>query len=237
MNYQNILYRCEESKHLISMVSVDEIIRFGYSMGLNEQSKVLDLCCGYGTVLKIWNEAFSISGVGVDLCDEFISKGKERLKEAGIDNIKLIIADVLKYNDSDKYDVVICSETFLDTIQNELAYGEKFLKPQGVLAYHKVYSKVPNPPQELVDFDIEVLPLSELNREFNRLGYYITHMASDTDSEWERYITRDVRRDINKLRSNPCDEKTKAWIDKWYRMYFDYRRPYEGQALFGLEKL
>jgi len=29
----------------------------------------------------------------------------------------------------------------------------------------------------------------------------------------------------------------KEWIDKWYNMYFDYRRQYEGQALFGLQRI
>jgi hypothetical protein len=67
-------------------------------------------------------------------------------------------------------------------------------------------------------------------------------MASDTDGMWEHYVINwSGKRDINTLRQNPNDEKygekLKQWIDKWYRMYFDYRRPYEGQALFGLERL
>lgn len=100
-----------------------------------------------------------------------------------------------------------------------------------------MYSKVPNPPKELIDFDEEVLSLEELNKIFNNLGYYITHMASDTNSDWERYITWSARREIDELRKNPNNEEQKAWINKWYNMYFVYRHSYEGQALFGLEKL
>jgi SAM-dependent methyltransferase len=236
VSYTDELRKIEDAAYLISMVSVDEIIRFGFSCGLNERSRVLDLCCGYGTLLKIWHTAFGISGVGVDRCAEFIQKGGARLADAGGERIELVCADVLTYSDATQYDVVICSETF-GTIQETLALGEKFLKPQGVLAYQKLYAKVPNPPQELVDFDEEVLPLNELNAIFNGLGYYVTHMASDTTSDWERYITWSARRDIARLRADPNDAQLKDWIDKWYRMYFEYRRPYEGQALFGLEKL
>lgn len=236
MNYKDIVSRCDDSKYLISMTSIDELIRFGYSIGLNEQSSVLDLCCGYGTVLKIWSEAFGISGTGVDRHQPFLSEGRRRLTEAGIDKIKLVESDVLNYTDDDKYDVVICSET-IDTMRDTLAIGEKFLKSKGVLAYQKVFSKIPNPPQELIDFEGELLPLSELNRRFNELGYYITHMASDSNSEWERYITSNTSQELEHLRQNPDDEKAKNWLDKWYRMYFDYRRPYENQALFGLMKL
>jgi len=241
MNYQNILKNLEDNAHLISMVPVDEILRFGYEIGLNENSKVLDLCCGYGTVLKVWNEAFGIFGVGVDHSEHYLTVGKERLKQASVEKVMLILDDVTAYKDNEKYDVVICSET-IDTIQNTLALGEKFLKKEGLLAYQKLYSKVQNPPQELVDFDEEVLTLSELNRIFNELGFYMTCMASDTNGMWEHYVVNwSGKRDINMLRQNSNDEKYGEkliqWIDKWYRMYFDYRRPYEGQALFGLERL
>ncbi|MEO3946029.1 class I SAM-dependent methyltransferase [Gorillibacterium sp. CAU 1737] len=234
--YKETLKKLEDSKHLISMVPIDEIIRFGHSIGLHKESKVLDLCCGYGTVLKVWHEAFGVSGVGVDIWDEAILIGRERLIEAGIKSINLIEGDVLQYQDTASYDVVICSETF-DSIDTTLALGARFLKPQGVLAYQKVYAKTPNPPQELLDFEGQVLTLGELNKIFTNLGYFITHLATDSTGDWERYITWSAKRDLARLRSNPTNEEVRSWIDQWYRMYFDYRRPYEGQALFGLERL
>lgn len=237
MDYQGIIKKCDESKYLISMISIDEIIRFGYSIGLNENSNVLDLCCGYGEVLKIWNQAFNISGTGVDIDKTYIAQGQERLKESNITKIQLINEDVTIYTDQTKYDVVICSETLFDSIDKTLAIGEKFLKLHGILGYCKVYSKIPNPPEELKNFDGELFSLAELNKIFNELGYYITYMASDSTGDWERYITWSARRDIDALLNNPEDEKLKAWIDKWYNMYFSYRRPFEGQTLFGLERL
>lgn len=33
---------------------------------------MLDLCCGYGEMLKIWYEAFGIQGIGVDIYGKFI---------------------------------------------------------------------------------------------------------------------------------------------------------------------
>lgn len=51
MNYTETLKKIEDENYLIGMNSVEDILRFGYSLGLNESSKVLDLCCGYGTLL------------------------------------------------------------------------------------------------------------------------------------------------------------------------------------------
>ena len=46
MNYTETLKKIEDENYLIGMISVDDILRFGYSLELNENSKVLDLCCG-----------------------------------------------------------------------------------------------------------------------------------------------------------------------------------------------
>lgn len=234
-HYSNYVSMIEDNAHLISMVPVEEILRLGYEIGLNENTKVLDLCCGYGTVLKVWSEAFGIEGVGIDLIEDFVTIGRERLKKSKNQKVTLIHGDVTKHVDTCKYDVVICSET-IGSIANTLALGEKFLKPEGVLCYQKLYSKVMNPPQELIDFDEEVLPLSELNRIFNELGYGMVSMASDTPGMWEHYVVNwSGKRDMLWLKQNPDNEQIKNRIKRWYNMYFDYRRQYEGQALFGLQ--
>lgn len=235
--YKDYIKLLEDNAYLISMVPVEELLRFGYEIGLDENSRVIDLCCGYGTVLKIWSEAFGISGVGVDRESWFISVGKERLEKAGIDRVKLVCEDVTAFRDDEKYDVVICSET-IGSIEDTLDLGEKFLKKGGLIAYHNVYSKIPDPPKELVDFDTEVLPLPVFVKIFKEKGYYLVAMASDTNGAWERYvISRCAKKDVYDLKENPADAETKEWIDDWYDMYFKYRRPFEGQAMFGLLKV
>lgn len=179
--YKNRLVEIEDNQYLIGMVPVEEILRLGYELGLNDRSKVLDLCCGYGTVLKVWSETFGISGMGVDICKDFIHRGKKRLKNSGIDRIKLIHKDVTKYKDDTKYDVVICSEA-IDSIENTFQLGEPFLKKGGTLLYQRVFSYTEDIPQELDEFDGGVYPLTKLNKIFNDSGYYITHFATGTEN-------------------------------------------------------
>ena len=219
------------------MVSVEELLRFGYELGLKEGDTVLDLCCGYGTLLKVWNEAFRICGTGVDLNEEFLSVGRDRMQKNKISDIALICGDVTTYQDNEKYDVVSCSET-ISSISETLLLGEKFLKAGGVLGYQKLYSKIENPPQELVDFDEEVLTLSELNDIFNQQGFQMISMASDNMGMWERYVLNwSGKRDLLQLSQNENDKNLRSWVQKWYNMYFKYRRQYEGQALFGLQRI
>ena len=227
--YEEYLSVLDDNAHLISMVSVEELLRFGYELGLKEGDTVLDLCCGYGTLLKVWNEAFRICGTGVDLNEEFLSVGRDRLQKNEISDITLICEDVTTYQDNKKYDVVICSET-ISSIPETLLLGEKFLKAGGVLGYQKLYSKIENPPQELVDFDEEVLTLCELNDIFNQQGFQMISMASDNMGMWERYVLNwSGKRDLLQLSQNENDKNLRSWVQKWYNMYFKYRRQYEGQ--------
>ena len=235
--WEEYLSILEDNAHLISMVSVEELMRFGYEIGLKSGDTVLDLCFGYGTLLKVWNRAFHICGTGVDMNEEFLAVGRDRLQKNEIRDITLVCGDVTTYQDNKKYDVVICSET-ISSIPETLLLGEKFLKAGGVLGYQKLYSKVDNPPQELVDFDEEVLTLFELNAIFNQQGFQMISMASDNTGMWERYVLNwSGKRDLLQLSQNENDENLRAWIQKWYNMYFKYRRQYEGQALFGLQRI
>lgn len=97
-------FNVKENNYLISMTPYSKIVEAGYILGLNNDSIVLDLCCGYGEMLKIWNEHFNIQGVGVDICTEFIKLGTQRLSDNS--NIKLVQSDILQYHTDKKFDVV-----------------------------------------------------------------------------------------------------------------------------------
>jgi len=231
--YRDRIKELEDNQHLISMVPVGELLRFGHEAGLDEHSRVLDLCCGYGTLLKVWSQAFGVSGVGIDRAKGFIKAGKARLTN---NRVELICGDVLKYKTRERFDFVVCTELstgLFDDFAQGLAHLEKFIKPGGKLVFGKLYSKIPEPPQELVEFDGPLPTLREIYEEARRCGYLIITMASDTDAAWEQYVFRGAKQFLAALRKDPED----AWTNKWYRIYFDYRRPYEGWALFGLEKI
>jgi hypothetical protein len=56
----------------MNMTPISGIIEIGISSEMNELSTVLDLCCGYGELLKIWHTALEICGTGGDICSEII---------------------------------------------------------------------------------------------------------------------------------------------------------------------
>jgi len=110
-----------------------------------------------------------------------------------------------KWKAGERFDYAcMCGEDF-GGLENTVMLLEKFIKPGGKLIIGTRFSKIDDPPPELIEFEGETLPLSDINRLFKRRGYFITSMASDTDSEWERYIMWGARRHLNELRNNPDD--------------------------------
>lgn len=236
MDYKNIINKLEESRYLISMTPIERVVEIGFSAGMNSNSTVLDLCCGYGEMLKIWHEAFGIKGVGVDICSEFIKSGKKRLEDNGISGITLIESDIFKWHTDEKFDYVCLSGENFDGLHTIVNLIEKFVKPTGKLIIGTRYSKVDNTPKELIEFEGETLTLTEINRFLRSKDYYITSMATDTHAEWERYIMWSAKRHLNDLRKSPESQSLREWCDKWYDMYFNYRRPYEGYVTVVIEK-
>ena len=237
MEYKKLIKKLKESEYLVSMTPVERIVEIGYLAGMNPGSAVLDLCCGYGEMLKIWYEAFGIRGTGVDICGEFIGTGRKRMAESGVSAITLIESEIFKWQTNEKFDYVCLSGEDFGGLQSTIELLEKFAKPNGKLIIGTRYSKVPDPPKELIDFEGETLPLTEIDHIIRSNGYYITAMASDTQAEWERYIMWSAKRHLADLRESPEDQSLREWCDTWYDMYFNYRKPYEGYMTFVIEKI
>ncbi|NLZ45981.1 MAG: class I SAM-dependent methyltransferase [Clostridiales bacterium] len=219
------------------MTPLDKIVEIGFTSGMNQDSFVLDLCCGYGEMLKVWHQAFGIKGIGVDICKEFIDEGKILLKHENIDDISLIEADVLNWKSDKKFDYVCLSGEDFGGFERTIQLLEQYVKPNGKLIIGTRFSKVESPPMELIEFEGETLSLRSINEIVRKFDYFITSMASDTDAEWERYIMWSARRHLENLRNNPNDENCQDWCEKWYTSYFGFRRKYEGYVLLVIEKL
>ena len=92
--------------------------------------------------------------------------------------------------------------------------------------------------QNSKDNSIRRQSLPEPNHVFNENGFQITSMASDTNGMWEKYVLNwNGKRDLLRLKQDIHNQELKNWIKQWYDMYFDYRRQYEGQAMFGLQRI
>ncbi|MDR1803964.1 MAG: class I SAM-dependent methyltransferase [Treponema sp.] len=234
--------RIEDNNHLISMTPLEKIIEMGYALGFNENTKVLDLCCGYGTMLKVLNQVYKIKGKGMDLSKEFIDIGNERLKKAGILNDIVLECNDINNCKETGYDAIILTETYhYGSIENSLKELDKFIKPDGKKVIGLLTSPEEEIPQGLKDFDqVNLYTEMEVYDILMKNGYAISYIARSTQSQWDRYFTWDSKRTVANIRnSKTAEEKEKAeqWLQKWYTMYAKYRIKYEQWCLYAVEKI
>jgi SAM-dependent methyltransferase len=226
------------------MTPVEKIIELGYILEFNENTKVLDLCCGYGEMLKLLCLAYKINGKGIDISKEFIDIGNERIKKAEIaGRIKLECNDIQNCieNEND-YDVVILTEPYLlGDIEKAIKKLEKFIKPDGKIIIGTLIVSEKELPEELIEFDGNNLHTElEIYEILLKNNYAISYIGRSTQGEWDKYFTWSSRRIVKDYQNAETDEekiKQKQWLYRWYKMYAKYRIKYEKWCLFVIEKI
>ena len=82
------------------------IIKKAIANGLNENSKVLEIGCGVGTLTKLICDIVKNGSVtAVDISDESIKKAKENLKN--FTNLTLVVNDMSEFSENQKFDFFI----------------------------------------------------------------------------------------------------------------------------------
>jgi cyclopropane fatty-acyl-phospholipid synthase-like methyltransferase len=242
MYIDDIIGKIKDGNHLISMAPVEKIIELGYILGFHEHTKVLDLCCGYGTMLRILCRAYKITGKGIDISKEFIGLGNEMLKKDGVSDKIILECNDVKACEEKDYDVVIATEPYIfGDIEAAIKELEKYIKPNGKIVIGTIISSEKNIPQELIDFDGNNLHTEmEIYDIILRNNYAVSYIGRSTQGEWDKYFTWSSRRIVKDIQNAGTEEekkKQKEWLEKWYTMYAKYRIKYEKWCLFAIEKI
>lgn len=120
--------------------------------------RVLDVGCGTGSISKDIAEIVGQKGqvTGIDNTESFIVSGRKTY--ASINNLKLVHADVFKFDTTEKFDLVISARVlqWLNNPVEALIRFKYFLKPGGqisVLDYnHELLSWQSSPPESMLRF-------------------------------------------------------------------------------------
>ena len=103
-------------------------IILGEKLGLNEESRVLDIACGPGKSAIILAKRFGCQITGIDLSEKNIDKARENVTSAGLSkliNFEISDAEKIKFENL-TFDAIIC-ECALCTFPNKkIAINEMF---------------------------------------------------------------------------------------------------------------
>ena len=119
-------------------IRADKIIEI-----IEPKSKVMDLGCGDGAVLKYLNERAGVKGVGVDISDEILN----RAKKIGIEVYKKDISDFQSLDDLPEVDYILgleiiehlpCPEELIEKLESKTKKGFIFSFPNTGYYAHRL---------------------------------------------------------------------------------------------------
>jgi ubiquinone/menaquinone biosynthesis C-methylase UbiE len=118
---------------------IDQTITMAGLAGIKAGQKVLDLCSGFGSSLRLLVKRFGIQGYGLDLSPYMVEQAKARTRAAGLlDKIEYRQGSVYKVPWQDNsFDVVWGEDAwcYLDTKERFIKEAVRVLKPGGVIAF------------------------------------------------------------------------------------------------------
>lgn len=136
-NEKNIQVHYNQFANIYSTLPSDEFAQRITTLGLNENSKVLDIGCASGSLVFHIAEKYSCKNVdGIDISDKEIEIADRIKKEKGLKNCEFKIGNALKlpFNDLE-FDFVISNRVFqlINNIEAAFEEANRVLKPGGKL--------------------------------------------------------------------------------------------------------
>jgi SAM-dependent methyltransferase len=232
----------ESRDYLISMTPVEEIIQMGRILGLNPDSRVLDLCCGYGEMLRIFAGYFGCQGTGIDRWAEFIDAGIKRNSDMNVtDRVKLITQDAQTWRENN-YDVacLIGEHNVFGGFEGTLKHLLGKIKVGGSVIIGTPYYNLKDVPPKLIDYEGELQTESEIFAMVQDNNCIVTGIGRDTRAEWDRYISWSARRGLKDYRNETDEVKRKEILMRlrhWHGMYIEYRMKFQGWAMYAIERV
>lgn len=232
----------EQNHKILNPFTKEKLILVGEICRFNEDTHLLDLCCGKAEMLCQWSSRSGIRGTGVDISATFLEAARKRAIELGvIDRIELIEGDAAQYTAQARdFDVVSCiGATWIGGgLVGTLKKMQPALKSGGLLLVGEPYWIAPPPKSvyELMGFEEnEYTSLIGTLDRIESAGMELIEMVLADSEGWDRYVAPQWLAVDTWLRANPNDpdaEELRAWNEKWKRVYLEYQRDHFGWGVF-----
>jgi cyclopropane fatty-acyl-phospholipid synthase-like methyltransferase len=84
MDFFDIMSVSHRYMEILDPCSSEKVIRLGKLLRLKEGSRVIDFGCGCAEPLVLWAEEFGITGIGIDISEDFCDRARNKLTAKGL---------------------------------------------------------------------------------------------------------------------------------------------------------
>ncbi len=240
------IFNITESAHRIhNPFTPEKLATLGAALRLESGTRVLDLGSGSGEMLCTWARDYGITGVGIDMSQQFTEQAKLRAEELGVaDRVKFIHDDASGYVANEKVDVAAClGATWIGGgVAGTIELLAKSLRSEGIILIGEPYWLKLPPTEDIAkqchaNSISDFLMLPDLLASFGNLNYDVVEMALADQDGWDRYEAAQWLTMRRWLKANPNDDLAKDVREKLTlepKRYAAYTREYLGWGVFAL---
>jgi cyclopropane fatty-acyl-phospholipid synthase-like methyltransferase len=209
-------------------------------LGLDADTQILDLGCGWGELMMRAVERASgsppasskggqpVRGIGVDVDPVALARGRALARRRGLDDrVEFVQAEAGAWSDGAERVFSVGSSHAFGGTRAALEALAALVPPGGRLLFGDGSWPGPATEAALRIFGDEVLPLAELVRSCRVTGWRVLHMSTADQQEWDDFESSSRAGWQEWLLANSSDPRAaevRDWLDaREHRYLHDYR--------------
>src|SRR4030042_7218946 len=98
MEFFDLMSISHRYMEILNPSTSEKIIKLGKLLKLKKGNRVIDLGCGCAEHLTLWAEEFGITGIGIDISEDFCERARKKLAVRGLsDRIEIVCSPAADY--------------------------------------------------------------------------------------------------------------------------------------------
>jgi cyclopropane fatty-acyl-phospholipid synthase-like methyltransferase len=98
MEFLDIMSISHRYMEILNPSTPEKIIKLGKLLKLKKGNRVIDFGCGCAGPLTLWAEEFGITGIGIDISEDFCDRARQKLASKGLsDRIEIVCSNGADY--------------------------------------------------------------------------------------------------------------------------------------------
>jgi ubiquinone/menaquinone biosynthesis C-methylase UbiE len=226
---------------ILNPSSSEKIIKLGKALNLKKGDRVIDFGCGCAEPLTLWAEEFDITGIGIDICEDFCNRAREKLTIKGLsDRIEIVCSPALEYVfEEGAFDAATCiGSTFaFGGYQQTIQAMKRAVRQSGRLGIGETHWLSTQIHPEYAQKQTTTYTEAELARFTRDEGFELEYIIRSSYDDWDRYISDSWHGLIRWLQEN-TDHPDYEQVFKYFRTdqddYLQFQHHYMGWAMYCL---
>jgi len=222
----------------------EKIIKLGKLLKLKKGNRVIDFGCGCAEPLTLWAEEFGITGIGIDISDDFCNRARQKLASKGLsDRIEIVCSSGADYVfEEGAFDAATCiGATFIfGGYQQTIQVLKRAVHHNGRLGIGETHWLSSQVPPAYAQKQTTTHTETELARFTRDEGFELEYIIRASDDDWDRYYSDNWYGLIHWLEENPTHTDYEQ-VFKHFRAdqddYLQFQRQYMGWAMYCLSHI